>query len=197
MIEIKHHTDGKNSIDDIVSEIESNDVIEVYVNFNTSQEIIICHQQSNTNGDSTLLLETLLSITERNLNIMIDIKGRGIKYAIELATQVFHLVCKYSQHTYKLCSFNEYCIAELIELRVLYEPIYVEIGVKSSGVPLGGFEHLSEIDFVCLKYEFIDNDIVEKIKFNNKKIYTWISSLDLVCKYSLQNVYKLDGIIFK
>lgn len=98
----------------------------------------------------------------------------------------------YPHHEYYLCSFNEFCVQQLLSLR---NSKSFFIGVISSGIPVNLFQHLTGIDFVSLDYNIVCEEIVEIFHKNNLNVFTWtVNALDM--QYYVINVCNVDGIIY-
>ena len=140
-------------------------------------------------------LKALCSV-ENPMALMVDIKAFGVEPAIQIAKDVYALVGNYPQHSYHLCSFNEFCVRQLLEergLRSKNEPH--KIGIISSGVPIGMFDHLSGVDFISLDYNIVCEDIVEMFHNRNKKVYAWTVNAPDMQHYMI-DICKVDGIIY-
>lgn len=191
MIEISHLGISKtNTISDIITAFSVISIVEIDICFNEDEEIILC-TQDNTSPE---MLRNLLSLTT-SMSFIINIKAFGIKNAQKLAKNLFCMVQIYNQHSYKLCSCNEYCVVELIDMKHIFENTKIEIGVISYGLPLGVFQHLPETDFIILQYYILDEEILEKIKEDKKSIYIWIRNDQETIKIIKKNLY-IDGIIY-
>lgn len=167
-------------------------MVEIDVRFNTKGDVVLCHDRERQNE----ALETLddLCKMKRKLHLMIDIKGVGISKSKLLAIRVCKIVHKYPQHEYMLCSFNEYCVTELIEQRELND-IKCAIGVISASTPLGMFHHLPEIEFVSLHCDTIHEEVMDYFRNANIKVYAWVCNSPLVRQH-MEHIYKVDGIIY-
>jgi len=191
MIEISHLGISKtNTISDIVTAFSALSIVEIDICFNEDEEIILC-TQDNIHPE---MLRNLLSLTS-SMSFIINIKAFGIKNAQKLAKTLFCMVQIYNQHSYKLCSCNEYCVIELIDMKHIFENTKIEIGVISYGLPLGIFQHLPDIDFIIFQYYILDEEILEKIKTDNKSIYIWIRNDQETINSIKKNLY-IDGIIY-
>jgi glycerophosphoryl diester phosphodiesterase len=169
-------------------------MVEIDVRFNTNHDIILCHDREDRNFEINETLEELLLYEDTSLNLMIDIKAFGIEPALKIAKDVFTLIVKYPKHNYHLCSFNEFCVEKLLNLRIVYQKVY-QVGVISSGIPLDMFDHLCNIDFISLDYNIICEDIVEMFHKKNIKVFAWtVNSLEMQ-KYVL-DICHVDSIIY-
>ena len=130
---------------------------------------------------------------------MIDIKAFGIETAQQLARDLVMILNKYSHHVYELCSFNEYCVQELIDLRMCSQsyviPLTYKVGVITSGLSIGIYGHMNLLDFISFNYDTIHEEILDKIRKHNKIIYAWVCN-DESIKSDMINRYKIDGIIY-
>ena len=179
-----------NTLNDIVCAFEKFSIVEIDVCFNKENEIILC--QKNNNKE---LLESLLSLTT-SMSFIITIKAVGIHQSKTLAKALFQMVQTYNQHVYKLCSCNEYCVVELIELKQqLDQRSPIQIGAISHGVPLGVFQHLPEIEFAILHYYILDEEILDKLKYGKKDVYIWIHHDKERIKLVKRNLL-VDGLIY-
>lgn len=128
------------------------------------------------------------------MSLMIDIKAFGILPSIEIADSVHNIIIKYPRHKYYLCSFNEFCVKRLLELRQSTN-IKHKIGIISSGIPISMFEHLDGVDFVSLDYNSVCEEIVDLLHKNEKQVFTWtVNSLEMQ-KY-VTDFCRVDGIIY-
>lgn len=193
--------DKENSIDGIVNIVSKNVVhgVELDVRFNTNREIVLCHDRENRN-DRNDLLDDLCKL-KQPMCLMIDIKAFGIDSAKKLARSVVKCIRNYTQHTYYLCSFNEYCVQELLDLRLCSKnyvtPHTYKVGVISTGVPYGLFGHMASIDFVSFNYDVIHEEVIDSLrtKLKHIEIYAWVCN-DLLIQDQMHHRYKLDGIIY-
>jgi glycerophosphoryl diester phosphodiesterase len=69
------------------------------------------------------------------------------------------------------------------------------IGVISSGVPIGMFDHLSGVDFISLDYNIVCEDIVEMFHKRNRKVYAWTMNAPEMQHYMIDKC-SVDGIIY-
>nr|QOI90345.1 hypothetical protein HWQ62_00208 [Pyramimonas orientalis virus] len=183
----------ENTINGILKAAMIADIVELDVRFNTNHDVILCHDREYRNVEDNETLEELCK-SEQPMELMIDIKAFGILPAITIAQTVVSIVCKYPQHLYDLCSFNEFCVSELLRLRG-ENSIPCKIGVITSGIPLNMFDNLKNIDFVSLEYNIICEDIVELFHQREKSIYAWTVNALEMQEYVVGKC-KVDGIIF-
>lgn len=211
---------NENKVLNLVNVIKNNSKIgiELDVRFNTNRDIVLCHDREKRNDEDNELLEELFislpsEFTNNKLlkdlfislpseftkkDIIIDIKAFGIFEAKNIAKKICEICFKYNNiiknYNLYLCSFNEYCVSELCFCRENYDNINWNIGVIASGVPIGLFNHLEDIDFVSLDYNIICEEIVENIKKNNIEIFAWIVNDESMQK--MMKLYNIDGIIY-
>ena len=163
--------------------------IKIDVSLSTTGKINVSHDLKDINNPNNCTIDDIID-NSKNCEIMIDIKARGIDQGVEMARKVVDCIHKY-KNSFMLCSFNEYCVNECIELRDQLNLKY-KVGVISCGIPLGMFKHLN-IDFVSLEYSFLFKGI-EMYLDNNIEIYAFtvntIHSKNY-CKY-----ISVDGIIY-
>ena len=184
----------ENTLEGIIKANTMMSMVEIDVRFNTNHDIILCHDREDRNFEINETLEELLLYEDTSLNLMIDIKAFGIEPALKIAKDVFTLIVKYPKHNYHLCSFNEFCVEKLLNLRIVYQKVY-QVGVISSGIPLDMFDHLCNIDFISLDYNIICEDIVERFHKKNIKVFAWtVNSLEMQ-KYVL-DICHVDSIIY-
>ena len=184
----------ENTLEGIIKANTMMSMVEIDVRFNTNHDIILCHDREDRNFEINETLEELLLYEDTSLNLMIDIKAFGIEPALKIAKDIFTLIVKYPKHNYHLCSFNEFCVEKLLNLRIVYQKV-CQIGVISSGIPLDMFDHLCNIDFISLDYNIICEDIVEMFHEKNIKVFAWtVNSLEMQ-KYVL-DICHVDSIIY-
>jgi glycerophosphoryl diester phosphodiesterase len=184
----------ENTLEGIIKANTMMSMVEIDVRFNTNHDIILCHDREDRNFEINETLEELLLYKDTSLNLMIDIKAFGIEPALKIAEDIFTLIVKYPKHNYHLCSFNEFCVEKLLNLRIVYQKV-CQIGVISSGIPLDMFDHLFNIDFISLDYNIICEDIVEMFHKKNIKVFAWtVNSLEMQ-KYVL-DICHVDNIIY-
>ena len=171
-------------------------MVEIDVRYNSERKIVLCHDREKRNNNECL--EDLCKL-KKPMKLMIDIKAFGIETAQTLARDLVVILSKYIQHTYELCSFNEYCVQELIDLRMCSQsymiPLTYKVGVITSGLSIGIFGHMHLLDFISFNYDTIHEEILDKIRKNNKIIYALVCN-DEVIKSDMINRYKIDGIIY-
>ena len=168
-------------------------MVEFDVRYNTNSQIILCHDREDRNISDNETLEELCKIDDP-MNLMVDIKAFGIEPATQIADDVYAIIHKYPQHEYYLCSFNEFCVKRLLDLREESKRIY-KIGVISSGVPISMFDHLINVDFISLDYNIICEEIVELFHKKGKIVFAWtVNALDM--QDYVVNTCNVDGIIY-
>lgn len=183
----------ENTIPGIRKASKTTHVVEFDIRYNTNRQIILCHDREDRNFSDNETLEELCKF-EDPMNLMIDIKAFGIEPATHIAHDVYTIITKYPQHEYHLCSFNEFCVQRLLDLREDNNSKY-KIGVISSGVPISMFDHLTDIDFISLDYNIICEDVVELFHKKGKKVFAWtVNALDM--QEYVVNICNVDGIIY-
>ena len=181
----------ENTISGIKKANKNMRMVEFDVRYNTTRQIILCHDREDRNVLDNETLEDLCKIKDP-MNLMVDIKAFGIEPATQIANDVYTIIQKYPQHEYYLCSFNEFCVKRLLEINS--KKIY-KIGVISSGVPISMFDHLIDVDFISLDYNIICEEIVELFHKKGKKVFSWtVNALDMQ-DYAV-NICGVDGIIY-
>ena len=193
---------NENKISSLINVLKTNTIgIELDVRFNTKRDIVLCHDRENRNDkDNETLYEFFESLPSdiENKDIMIDIKAFGIVEAKNIAKEISKICFKYSHEIRKfnlyLCSFNEYCVSELCFRREDFDNAIWKIGVIASGIPLGVFNHLEEIDFVSLNYNIICEEIVKGIHKTGKLIYAWV--VNDISMRKMMEFYNVDGLIY-
>ena len=182
----------ENTISGIRKASKTAHMVEFDVRYNTSREIILCHDREDRNISDNETLEELCRI-EDPMSLMVDIKAFGIGPAKHIADDVYTIINKYPQHEYYLCSFNEFCVKRLLDLREDNNSKY-KIGVISSGVPISMFDHLTNVDFISLDYNIICEEIVELFHKKGKSVFAWtVNALDM--QDYVNNICNVDGII--
>lgn len=205
MIHVAHRgcIHRENTIEGIIDAMSTFDIVEIDVRYNTKREIVLCHDRENRNhteGKTNDLLEDLCKL-KKPMSLMIDIKGFGVETAKLLAKEIVTIISKYEQHSYKLCSFNEYCVQQLIDMKLCSKnnlsPFTYSIGVISSGIPIGLFGHLFMIDFISLSYDIIHEEVLDVLRKKHQKvqIFAWTVNNEKF-KHDMEFRYKLDGIIY-
>jgi glycerophosphoryl diester phosphodiesterase len=194
MIHIAHRgcIERENTIQGIIDAFNHFPYVEIDVRYNTKRQLVLCHDREKRNLENELL-EDLLKHDEP-MHLMIDIKAFGIESAIQLGNDVVKMITQYSNHLYDLCSFNEYCVQEMIRFRKENKLTMFHIGVISSGVSIGMFNDLS-IDFVSFNYDIIHEEIVDRLRKQNIKVYAWVCNDEMI-KKDMEYKYKIDGIIY-
>ena len=207
MIHVAHRgdIDNENTIEGVLDALKCFEVVEIDVRYNTNRDIVLCHDRekrnTNNNGKNHDLLKELCKLKD-SMSLIIDIKAFGIDTAKKLAKDVVFCISEYPQHTYRLCSFNEYCVQQLIDLKLCSKsylcPYTYSIGVISSGIPIGLFGHLFMIDFISLSYDVIHEEVIDLLKKkhgNNIQIFAWTVNNPFL-KDEMENRYKIHGIIY-
>ena len=169
------------------------DMIEIDVRYSTDRTVVLCHDRECRNEQTN---ETLIGFLKKcsDYPVMLDIKAFGIVDAQKLARSVVDILSKIRYNKGWLCSFNEYCVAELLSIRE-NNPNAPEfkVGVISSGIPLGVFNHLGNIEFVSLDYNCVCDDIVKCLHSNHVQLFVWVvNDESMIC---MMTALRVDGII--
>lgn len=199
--------DRQNTLEGALWGSNQADMVEIDVRYSTDRRVVLCHDRELRNDRTNCTLDAFLNgfflltptgEVEKKALLMIDIKAFGMLEAQKLARSVAHIVKKFEsnkQNVY-LCSFNEYCVAELLCIRDL-EPDCCggwQIGVISAGIPLGMFGHLDDIDFVSLDYNCVCEDVVERLHADRGlRVFVWVVNDESMKR--LMSGYRVDGII--
>ena len=188
---------------DVFDKKELDDIgVEIDVRFNTTRDLVLCHDRENRNHENNdtffMLLKKLDHPKYYNKHLMVDIKAFGITSAKEIAHAVYDVLRRfpnlYENMKFYLCSFNEYCVSELLFIVDDSNMSNFKIGVITTGIPLGLYHHLEDIDFISIEYGILCEEIIDEMKKTGIDIYSWIvndlSMKMLMCKY------RVDGIIY-
>lgn len=172
-------------------------MVEIDVRFTTDRQVVLCHDREYRNNRENCTLEGFLKEMhkrEQTIDIMIDIKAFGILEAQRLARAVLETCSNYCNFFSMLwlCSFNEYCVSELLSLRETLDYNF-KVGVISSGIPLGMFNHLENIDFVSLDYSCVCDDVVERLHNDRMSVFVWVVNDESMKR--LMTSYKVDGLV--
>lgn len=186
----------ENTISGIIKANSILDIVEIDVRFNTDRQVILCHDRDIRNDVRNETLLELLSSNDNteSLRLMIDIKAFGIESAKYIAECLHTLAMSFPRHSYFLCSFNEFCVDRLLDLRKAYNAKY-SVGIISSGIPLNLFDSLQGIDFVSIEYSVICESIVDIFRKKNILVFTWTVNTPDMKHYALHTC-RVDGIIF-
>lgn len=188
---------------DVLQRFPKIDIVEIDVRYSTNRDIVLCHDREHRNSKTNDSLIEFIKSTGNvcgmeNVNIMVDIKAFGMTEAKKIARDVTDVLMNnaHTNQTFYLCSFNEYCVTELLSIREENNILTNKwkIGVISSGIPLGFFEHLDGIEFVSLDYSIICEDIMERLKRMKLEVYVWVVNDTLMQK--MMNSYGVDGIMY-
>lgn len=176
---------------------ETVDMVEIDVRYTTDRRVVLCHNREDRNTPQNITLDLFLKRLGKqhpNIALMLDIKAFGILEAQKLARSVVRIVCKYADtFSFYLCSFNEYCVSELLNEKETLLQNW-QIGVISAGIPLGVFNHLEGIDFVSLDYNCVCEDIVERLHTDRVQVFVWVVNDTSMQDLMIQE-YRVDGII--
>lgn len=176
--------------------------VEIDVRYNTARHVVLCHDRENRNeSNNSKLGELLQSLDDEcyyDKHLMIDIKAFGIQSAKQLAHSVcqilmcFPTICE-KMHIY-LCSFNEYCVSELLFFRDDMNMPNIRIGVITTGIPLGMYNHLEDIDFVSIEYGILCEEIMLELKTKKNDVFAWVVNDQSMRR--LMRQYEVDGLIY-
>ena len=173
--------------------------VEIDVRYNTAREIVLCHDRECRNNNNSTLEELLSVLADNDFsgrNLMMDIKAFGTHNAKKLAYDVCLRIANnpkvYQNMNIYLCSFNEYCVSELCFYREDMSLSNIQIGVISTGIPLGLFKHLDNINFVSMEYGILCEEIMESLK--HVDVFAWV--VNDVSMKQLMSRYEVNGIIY-
>ena len=191
------YIDQENTIDSIVTSSNYFDAVEIDVRYNSNRDIVLCHDREKRNESNERFVD--LCKQKAPMHLLVDIKAFGIDTAKQLAKDIVFCIQPYTHHTFELCSFNEYCVQELLDLRTCSRnyvlPFTYNVGVITSGLPVGIFGHLYTIDFISFNYDTVHEEIFEKLKDRNYKVYAWVCN-DPVVRHDMEHRYGVDAIIY-
>jgi glycerophosphoryl diester phosphodiesterase len=185
--------EDENSIQSVLNAYEHADAVEVDVRYNTKRSVVLCHDRELRNSPDNATLDQLVTVLDPGKRLMIDIKAFGLTDSKKLARSVCEVISKRPDIQFYLCSFNEYCVDELIGIKQLEFHNNWFIGVISSGIPLGMFDHL-DLDFVSLDYNIVCEDIMERFHDRRLLVFVWV-----VNDPSMQRMmreYNVNGLIY-
>ena len=171
------HCQNQNKVSHLLNVLTQDkiDGIELDVRYNTKRQLILCHDRESINSPYNDKLSDLIKVKfPENCEVFLDIKAVGIHDAQHIAKDVVITLLpalRFNKCTFKLCSFNEYCVTELIDLRDESD-LHFDIGVITVGIPLGLFSHLA-IDFVSADYNTIDEHFVSILHNRNVQVYAF------------------------
>lgn len=180
----------ENTLHGIIESFRSYDMVEIDIHYNLRDTIVLCHDRNKCDDDNVDTFEDLCNI-KKPMHLLVDIKAVGFCRISSFTTSIIHIISKYPHHTYELCSFNEFCVSKLDDLRKLYNLNY-KLGIISSGIPLL-HEDLKGIDFISLNKELVDKCVIEYFHGNNMKVYVWVCNTKSMRKECIHML--VDGII--
>ena len=175
MLYIAHRgcIDKENTIEGISEAFQMVSCVEIDVRYNSERKIVLCHDREKRN-DENEYFEDLLKL-KSSMHLFIDIKAFGVETAKQLARDIVLIIKRYAIHKYEICSFNEYCVQELLDLRICSKgyvtPFDYTVGVITSGVSVGIYNHMHLLDFISFNYDTIHEELFKNIA--EKKIYAW------------------------
>tara|TARA_B000000475_G_scaffold272074_1_gene271788 strand:+ start:1072 stop:1665 length:594 start_codon:yes stop_codon:yes gene_type:complete len=184
--------DKENTIEGVLEIADDVDIVEIDVRYSTDRTVVLCHDREKRNDAENCTLHDFLSAVSDKYAIMIDIKAFGIEQARRIAASVVECIRGY-KHLFYLCSFNDYCVDELISIREEREQGW-RIGTISSGVPLGMFNHL-DVDFVSLDYSIVCEDLMDRLHTHDNKVEVFAWVVNDAGMRKMMSMYGIDGII--
>lgn len=185
MIRFAHRglINDENSVSGVMKVFRNTDElgVEIDVRCNALGQVVLCHDKKSQNDPTLEKLSVLLETFRREhfaqkKRLMIDIKAHGTKSAEAFARAVVSIVESYTDVLiFYLCSFNEFCVAELIRTTTKHDNMYV--GVITSGISLHCYEHWN-LDFVSIDHEIVCQEIIDRFKQNHhgrvRWVFTWV-----------------------
>ena len=195
MLQVAHRglISQENTVRSVVEATKIADIVEVDVRYTTNRNVVLCHDRERRNDIQNETLLHLISVLLPGQKLMIDIKAFGMTESKKLAVSVADIVSTRTDVSFYMCSFNEYCVDELLNQRDERGMGNWTIGVIASGIPLGMFEHLN-IDFVSLDYNIVCEDVVERL--HNRKIILFAWVVNDASMRRMMTMYNVDGIIY-
>ena len=206
--------ESENSIEGVVQVLRTYRTwgVEIDVRFSTNRDVVLCHDRERRNDvcDTLHALFDTLNRDRRTLfendglcrrEIIVDVNAFGVDSAQSLGRAVCDIVERFpdlvKQADVMLCSFNEYCVSQMLSERMDRSDIQlwnrVRVGAISSGVPLGLFDHLKNIDFVSIDYGALCEDIVDRFKEKGLVVFAWtVNSRSMA---NLMKKYRVHGIV--
>jgi len=179
-----------------IDALKSFSKIQINVGYNDNKELVIYHNDRHHSRVSLNQNELLLHLCkiELPMHLMINIKAFGITEAKQLARDIVKCISQYHNHAYELCSTNEYCIQELIDMKqcsINYTiPFQYKIGLICLNVSIGTYGHLQALDFILFDYDILDQEIIDRFKMRRHlKLYSWVNQDD-------KDIYQIDGIVY-
>lgn len=186
---------------EVFARMDSSMGVEIDIRYNTALEIVLCHSRENMDHSKNATLYQLLhSLNDQHYHdkhLMIDIKAFGVQCAKQLARSTWEIIQSFpslykNMHIY-LCSFNEYCVYELLVLLQNQTTNNIQVGVITTGIPIGMFTHLEGITFVSMEYGILCEEIIKEMKQKHLEVYSWV--VNDCSMQDLMKSYKVNGII--
>lgn len=183
----------ENRISGILAAFRVVDMVEVDVRFHSeTQEVILAHDRDSSPWNDRFQDLCVVMHNYPNKKLMVDIKAEGIDEARRLARSVYDIVRVYPMAEYLLGSFNEYCVEELLSIRIS-KGGWCKVGVISAGVSIGLWAHLPGIDFVSVEHSHVNQEITSSLHKRGILVFAWVVN-DVYAKWRLyQN--NVDGVI--
>lgn len=195
MLSVAHRglINKENTVESVLEAAKIADVVEVDVRYTTNRKVVLCHDRERRNDRHNERLKKLVSVMLPGQKLMIDIKAFGMTESKKLAISVADIVSTRTDVSFYMCSFNEYCVDELLNQRDERGMGNWIIGVIASGIPLGMFEHLN-IDFVSLDYNIVCEDVVERLHDRKILLFVWV--VNDASMRRMMTMYGVDGMIY-
>lgn len=195
MLQVAHRglISQENTVQSVLEATKLADIVEVDVRYTTNRKVVLCHDRERRNDRQNESLVHLISVLLPGQKLMIDIKAFGMIESKKLAVSISNIISTRSDIEYYLCSFNEYCVDELLNKREEQCNSNWHIGVIASGIPLGMFEHLN-IDFVSLDYNIVCEDVVERLHDRKILLFVWVVNDTTMRR--MMTMYGVDGLIY-
>lgn len=175
--------------------------VEIDVSYNKDNVLVLCHSSERANDVKNDKFQELLFVLSQNeycnKDLMIDIKVACKAKSEQIAKDICNILASYPKLmvtiNFYLASFNEYCVSALSHYIEDLELTHCYVGVITSGIPIGLFNHLQSIDFVSIDYNMLCKENVEIFKKHSIKVYAWVVN-DFEVKKKVCD-YDVDGIV--
>lgn len=195
--------DYENTITGVLEVFNSSSLtgVEIDVSYNKDNELVLCHSSEHVNDAKNDKFQELLFVLSQNeycnKDLMIDIKVACRAKSEQIAKDICHMIASYPKLlvalNFYLASFNEYCVSALSYYIEDLELTHCYVGVITSGIPIGFFNHIQSIDFVSIDYNILCKENVENFKKQSIKVYAWVVNDFEVKKVMCE--YDIDGIV--
>lgn len=175
--------------------------VEIDVRFNTMRDVVMCHDRENRNdGKNPKFYELLEQLDHERYfgkKLMIDIKAFGMQSARDLAREIHSILVRfptlYKNLSWYLCSFNEFCVDELLLLNT-DKLCNIKIGVITTGLSLNMYAHFKDLSFVSIEYGMMCEEVMEELKKKHLDVYAWVVNDDSMKELMVK--YEVNGIIY-